>query len=74
MALGYLLVRVPRDVGVEITAASGLGEVRLPGQVERNGWSVDRSVDLKPVGARAGTIVLDLEAGIGAVEVRRAAS
>jgi phage shock protein PspC (stress-responsive transcriptional regulator) len=74
VALGYLLVRVPRDVGVEITAASGLGEVRLPGQVERNGWSVDRSVDLEPIGATAGTIVLDVEAGIGAVEVRRATS
>ena len=71
---GYLLVRVPRDVGVEITAASGLGEVRLPGAVIEEGRSVDRSVDLEPVGGAAGTIVLDLEAGIGAVEVRREAA
>ena len=71
VATGYLLVRVPRDMGVEVTAASGLGEVRLPGAIVVEGWSVDRSVDLEPVGGAAGTIVLDLEAGIGAVEVRR---
>lgn len=43
---GYLLVRVPRDVGVEVTASSGLGEVRLPGTAVVEGRSVDRSVDL----------------------------
>ena len=71
---GYLLVRVPRDVGLQISAASGLGEVRLPGTRVVEGRSVDRSVDLEPVGGAAGTIVLDLEAGIGAVEVRREAA
>jgi hypothetical protein len=71
VAMGYLLVRVPRDVGVEVTAASGLGEVRLPGAVVEEGRSVERTVDLEPVDGAAGTIVLDLEAGIGAVEVRR---
>ena len=49
---GYLLVRVPRDVGLEVTAASGLGEVRLPGTVVVDGRSVERSVDLNPSAGR----------------------
>ncbi|MBQ0986042.1 PspC domain-containing protein [Streptomyces sp. F63] len=75
---GELLVLVPPDAVLELTVDIGLGDSRLPGDppddidVEPG---TTRSVTLRPEGGRtpAGTLVLELEAGLGRVEVERAA-
>ncbi|MER6994584.1 PspC domain-containing protein [Streptomyces sp. NPDC000410] len=76
---GQLKVIVPRDATVNVTAATGLGDVRLPGDRPND---ADVAPDqqrtrtlLPPAGARsAGTLDLDLKVGIGQVEVTRATS
>ncbi|MFD8588195.1 PspC domain-containing protein [Streptomyces sp. NPDC059637] len=76
---GTLRVRVPDDVTVRITAQTGMGAVRLPGDppgrtdlhpAER------RTAVLEPVdGERPrGVLVLDLNVGLGQVEVVREAA
>ncbi|MFE7774208.1 PspC domain-containing protein [Streptomyces sp. NPDC057445] len=76
---GQLKVIVPKDVTVKLTADVGVGDIRLPG---------DRpaEVDIAPARQRTqtlappkgvpptGTIALDLQVGLGQVEVTRAAS
>lgn len=75
---GELRVTVPATATVVVHASVGLGEVRLPGspgQVERTGGAgVDRDVTLAAAGTSTGTLELDLQVGIGSVEVRRAAA
>ncbi|MHC0434045.1 PspC domain-containing protein [Streptomyces sp. O3] len=76
---GRLKVIVPRDVTVEVRAEVGIGDLRLPGDGKRT--DVDVQVDqkreetLRPPKAEdgGGTLELDLEVGIGQVEVTRAA-
>ncbi|MFI7500376.1 PspC domain-containing protein [Streptomyces sp. NPDC049687] len=76
---GRLRVIVPSDVTVKVSIDVGLGDVQLPGENKKD---VDvepgkhRTVTLSPVsGAKdAGTLDLDLQAGVGQVEVTRAAS
>ncbi|MFF8499773.1 PspC domain-containing protein [Streptomyces anulatus] len=79
VAAGRAAVVVPADVTVKVRAEAGLGEVRLEeGQRVQvrinNGESTERTLpppkDTKP----AGTVELDVEVGIGQVEVTRAAS
>ncbi|MEU2428813.1 PspC domain-containing protein [Streptomyces sp. NPDC007861] len=79
---GRLKVIVPKDATVEITAQVGLGDIRLPGDLPND---VDVAPDRRrtetlappvlPAGAEpGGTLTLDLEVGVGQVEVTRAAS
>ncbi|MEU2154813.1 PspC domain-containing protein [Streptomyces sp. NPDC019396] len=83
---GRLRVIVPQDATVKIAAETGLGAVRLSGdQRERVDVGPDqrRTVTLSPSGdtgkrpgekaAPAGTLTLDLQVGLGLVEVTRAA-
>ncbi|MGW0768526.1 PspC domain-containing protein [Streptomyces sp. NPDC002676] len=76
---GRLKLIVPADATVRMNIDVGLGDVRLPGQSRKD---VDvqpgrhRTVTLSPVkgGKDAGTLDVDLEVGLGRVEVSRAAS
>ncbi|WP_030542643.1 PspC domain-containing protein [Streptomyces albus] len=75
---GELLVLVPPDAVLDLTLDIGLGDSRLPGDPPDD---IDvepgarRTVTLRPEDGRApsGTLVLELEAGVGRVEVERAA-
>lgn len=76
---GRLRVIVPPDVTVKASIDVGLGDVQLPGDDEKD---VDvqpgkhQEVTLRPAAGKAdaGTIELDLQVGVGQVEVARAAS
>lgn len=81
VGLGQLLVRVPDDVRVEVTANSRVGAVDLPGDAQRDvDVTVDktRTTDLNPtVPAKErhkGVIKLDLRVDIGHLEVIREAA
>jgi hypothetical protein len=60
-------------VHVNVTASSGLGEVAIEGMPRRNGTNVTVVGELEgavPLGAP--TIDLNVQSGVGSVEVRRA--
>ncbi|WP_432587896.1 PspC domain-containing protein [Streptomyces sp. HD1123-B1] len=73
---GKLEVTVPRDARVEVSAHTGLGDIRLPGDGGRD-MDVepdrDRKETLAPSGGGKprGTLKLTLEVGLGNVEVKR---
>jgi hypothetical protein len=73
IGFGELVVTVPRDVDVTVHASTGVGAVDLLGADTSGGFGTDRTkTDLGPDGTGGGTLNLDLEAGFGHVEVRRA--
>jgi phage shock protein PspC (stress-responsive transcriptional regulator) len=72
VAAGHVDVRVPADVAVEIDAHVGAGNLLLLGR-QSDGLDVRRQVD-EPGREGAGRIVLRARAGVGMVEVRRAAA
>jgi phage shock protein PspC (stress-responsive transcriptional regulator) len=74
LGVGELLVHVPRDVDVVVDAQSGMGEVLLPSGRVVDGRDTVVDVRVPADGISRGTLDLDLEVGIGRVEVRRAAS
>ncbi|MFC8565625.1 PspC domain-containing protein [Streptomyces sp. NPDC057245] len=79
VGIGRIRVVVPQDVTVRLTISVGVGDIRLPGDGNKD---VDvapgrhEKVDLPPAGdgKDAGTLNLDLQVGIGQAEVSRAAS
>jgi hypothetical protein len=76
VAGGRLLVVVPDEVAARVRGRVGVGGLDLLGHVD-NGVQVDSTVDVPPVkapakGAVAPSVDLDLIAGYGVVEVRRA--
>ena len=72
IAAGSLDIVVPADVAVEIDAHVGAGDMILLGR-ESEGFDVDREVS--EVGREgAGRLILRTRAGLGMVEVRRAAA
>jgi phage shock protein PspC (stress-responsive transcriptional regulator) len=71
MGVGEIVVIVPRDVDVTATASMGIGQVDLFDQ-GRGGFPSDVTVtNLGDDGVGGGTLDLDLDAGIGHLEVRR---
>jgi phage shock protein PspC (stress-responsive transcriptional regulator) len=70
VGVGHLVVTVPDDVGLEVDARSGAGEVDILGATD-DGVGAQRTVSLP--GPRPGVAVLDLDldVGIGNIEVRR---
>ncbi|MFF3341681.1 PspC domain-containing protein [Streptomyces flavidovirens] len=77
---GQLKVVVPKDVTVELRMKLGVGDIQLPGQQPQDFAIVtdqDQRRTLKQPeperGKSAGTLRLDLEVGVGQVEVTRAA-
>lgn len=79
VGVGRLHVIVPPDVTVKLSAEVGVGDIQLPGDEAKD---VDvapdkhQRVTLPPAsaGTRGGTLDLDLQVGVGQVEVSRAAS
>jgi len=68
---GELVVIVPPDVDVAVTASVGVGEVLLFTQ-QSGGPGIDRTLtDLGGDGPGGGSLDLTLDAGVGRVEVRR---
>ena len=69
---GDLLVRVPSDADVRLRADTGLGEVNFDGQVQSGpGTELDRT-DLGDDGVASGRMIeLDVDLGVGQLEVRR---
>lgn len=76
---GRLLVIVPRDATVKASLDVGVGDIQLPGD-DKEDVDVEpgkhKDVTIAPAaGAKdAGTIELDLQVGVGQVEVSRAAA
>jgi phage shock protein PspC (stress-responsive transcriptional regulator) len=66
--VGHLLVLLPPQARVAVTAKAELGDLLLDGQ-DKNGRQVARSVDYGPEGAPQ--VRLDLSVRTGQVEVRR---
>jgi len=71
---GQLVVIVPETTDVTLDATLGIGELRTFETVN-GGFGNERStVDLGPDGAGGGELTLDLDLGIGQLEVRREAA
>jgi len=72
IGLGELTVLVPRGMSVEVTSDIGLGELDAPG-IERK--DVERVQEQFVIGqADDVTVTLDLEVGVGDIEVRYVAA
>jgi phage shock protein PspC (stress-responsive transcriptional regulator) len=65
VALGGLFVELPADAGLELDAAVGAGDIRILGAWQAGTNLTDRRVTT----GDGPTFVLDLEAGIGGVQV-----
>lgn len=80
LGAGRIVVRVPKSVTVKVYARAGLGDIALPadrrqGDVDiRPSQNEHRTLPPAEGSKPAGTVELDLEVGIGQVEVTRAAS
>jgi len=73
IGFGEIVVTVPSDVDVTVHASTGVGAINLLGADGAGGFGTDRTLtDLGADGAGGGTLDLDLQAGFGHVEVRRA--
>jgi len=66
VAIGELIVILPADVSVSVTARSGIGEVRVFDE-----YSAGLGSDVEFTEEADAILVLDLEVAIGKVEVRR---
>ena len=70
VGIGHLVILVANDVALEVDTNVGAGEAQVLG-LEQNGVGI--STDQQDDGhAGGGTFVLDLEVGLGQVEVHRA--
>ena len=70
VGVGHLVVRVPSDVDVSVTAHSGVGEVVVFGE-HADGVGADRISRPTTTTTSTRRIILDAETGIGQVEVVR---
>ena len=70
VGVGHLVVTVPDDVGLEVDARSGAGEVDILGATD-DGVGAHRTVSLPGPSAGVPVLDLDLDVGIGNIEVRR---
>jgi predicted membrane protein len=73
VGIGHVLVTLPRNATAELHGHAGLGEVRFLGQ-HNGGIRIDRDTTLSAGGESPPRIVLDVEVGIGQVEVVDAAA
>jgi hypothetical protein len=71
LGIGHLVVEVPEGLNVEVHGHAGAGDVELLGK-EDSGVSADLDRSVKGFDDQ-GTVELDLEVGLGHIEVRRAA-
>ncbi|HEY9326838.1 MAG TPA: PspC domain-containing protein [Streptomyces sp.] len=77
---GRVVVHVPKTATVKVDARAGIGDITLPGDLRRNDVDIrpsqneHRTLPPAPGVKPAGTVELDLEVGLGQVEVIRAKS
>lgn len=69
---GQLIVTVPDNVAVIVTAHVGMGRMQFIDGSTHSGLDVTKTYSVVASGPSQGTIVLDLKAGAGDVEVQRA--
>jgi hypothetical protein len=62
--VGQLTVRVPTNVGITADLKGGIGDIRHPGLVEKDGRYVNEALGEAPV-----TISLDVKGGIGEIRL-----
>ena len=74
VGIGHVLVRVPRNVVVELHGHAGMGAVQFLEDRHDGGIRVDRDATLSASGEGVPHIAIDAEVGIGQVEVRDAAA
>ncbi|MGW9025450.1 PspC domain-containing protein [Streptomyces sp. NPDC055722] len=79
VGVGQLKVVVPKDVAVALKIDTGIGDIQLPGESEKDvdvepGRHKQVTLDPVPGTKKAATLRLGLEVGVGQVEVTRAAS
>jgi phage shock protein PspC (stress-responsive transcriptional regulator) len=77
VTVGRLLVRVPAGADLDIDAHVAGGEIRFPDGTTTSGLGVDRRAEFPAAGAATGTrptLRLDLNVGLGQVEVIREAA
>jgi phage shock protein PspC (stress-responsive transcriptional regulator) len=73
IGFGEIVVTVPRTVDVTVHARTGVGAVDVLNAGSRGGFGTERNItDVGPDGPGGGTLDLDLQAGFGHLEVRRA--
>jgi phage shock protein PspC (stress-responsive transcriptional regulator) len=68
---GQLIVTVPDDVALQAVVHVGAGRMQFVDGEQRSGLDVTSKFDSSAEGGSKGTIVLDLKAGLGDVEVQR---
>jgi len=73
VGIGHVIVRIPRDVTAELHGHAGMGEVRFLDQHD-GGVDVERDATLNASGEGPSRVVLDLQVGLGQVEVQDAAA
>ncbi|MGN6687875.1 MAG: PspC domain-containing protein [Actinomycetales bacterium] len=75
LGVGTLVVTVPPEAAVHLSAEAGAGEVQIVtsdgSRDTRNGLGVSRTVDLPASAGSTDSFDLDLQVGLGQVEVRR---
>ena len=71
MGAGKLIVKVPADIEVRLTARAGVGEILLPDGSSSHGFGRTVEVDLLPSGGSHSVLALTLELGAGRMEVTR---
>jgi phage shock protein PspC (stress-responsive transcriptional regulator) len=75
IGFGEIVVTIPRNVDVTVHASTGVGAVDVLNADTRGGFGTDRNItDVGPDGPGGGSLELELQAGFGHVEVRRAAA
>ncbi|MGK2950472.1 MAG: PspC domain-containing protein, partial [Acidimicrobiales bacterium] len=72
IGVGHLVVELPPGVGAEVAADVGAGETDLFGS-KNSGVGVDANAN-EGADPETGTIVLDLQVGVGQIEVRQPSS
>jgi hypothetical protein len=70
VGIGQLVVRIPADLAVRAHGRSGIGNVRVLA-CEASGVGSDRECETDGFPSAAEQVTLELEVGIGQVEVRR---
>jgi hypothetical protein len=71
VGIGQLVVLVPDDVAIDVTAAAQAGDLRVLSR-RNDGWDVRERVVEEDAGGSGARLVLDAEVGLGDIEIRRA--
>ncbi len=69
-AAGQVIVIVPSDADVQVTASAGAGELRVLGHVD-GGYQVSSRVSSPGTGASTGVLDIDVSVGVGQVTVEQ---